>query len=608
MNSNSSNNSNSDNNNNSAPFVGVANQDLMRRMEQISRRVAGTLQKKQDNSYRTNSTCSSNNNNNKSPALNSTEWIVVHLAREILQRRVRVQAMIAAGYLHVPAAPSPSPSTVLSRTASKTASKTASNVGGAGPCNNDGTRPKEATPHEQQDHWNPAFVSWETLIANWIRDGRLVAMMLVMNDAHSSLQQQQQQQQSQQQQQHQVMDDVAIDRMSQMLGIHAEQWETLCQPRQRNQKQEEPKDDSSNHKASPAPTDPAPAPETAKNSYPSTSASASVSTTTGEMATNPISGTHSYASMAVDPLSSKPCVLVQQPPQQSLNNGTGNGADNGGNLLSTRRRIVSPSDAMTTTSLMATTASASQCSTKDQPSNFGKHPGWYPYHDWKETSVLVATAATTTVAADNLPEPVPFRHAGSVADFVLASSCNNSDSKNQNQNKTRTAPTSTDTSTQVQVPLVNSEKEPKDWENLEGVGPTDDKCFHVGIKAQQRYLQLCHANTCKSDNCPPDLNCPEMKLLCRHIVDCRSDSCGYRGCLSSRSVLRHAAVLRHIRRSHDRTNCQECLSTRNCSAAEPSTPAPPAKVTKPVQTQVQIREEEHRPIKKRRVTLDTANV
>jgi hypothetical protein len=152
--------------NSSAPLL-VANQDLMRRMEQISRKVAGTLQKKQDNSY---------NNSNDEGSLNKTEWIVVHLAREILQRHVRVKAMIAEGYLQTPAFPS----TAQCET-----------VSGSGSASN-----------EKQDHWNPVFLSWDTLIGNWIRDGRLVPMMATMNDLHSCLQQQQQESQ-----QHQAMDD-----------------------------------------------------------------------------------------------------------------------------------------------------------------------------------------------------------------------------------------------------------------------------------------------------------------------------------------------------------------------------------------------------------------
>jgi hypothetical protein len=88
-------------------------------------------------------------------------------------------------------------------------------------------------------------------------------------------------------------------------------------------------------------------------------------------------------------------------------------------------------------------------------------------------------------------ETVPFRLAGPVADFALASSSNNSDS--YNRNKTRTAATSTDTSSQVAVQL----DEPNDGENVAGIGHEDGKCL-VGIKVQQRYLQLCHANKCKS--------------------------------------------------------------------------------------------------------------
>jgi hypothetical protein len=213
-------------------------------------------------------------------------------------------------------------------------------------------------------------------------------------------------------------------------------------------------------------------------------------------------------------------------------------------------------------------------------------------------------AAATTVA-DGPQEPLPFRHAGPVADFVPASSTSNSDSNNQK--RTLTAATSTDSTTRVPVSLVNLDEEPNNGENVEGIGPADGKLL-VGIKVQQRYLQLCHANKCKSDDCPSELNCPKVKLLCRHIKDCRSDSCGYLGCLSSRAVLRHAAVLSHIRRCHDGTNCQVCVPTRDCLATESSPPVFPAKVVKPAQTQIQVHQEEHRPFKKRRVTLGTASV
>jgi hypothetical protein len=43
-------------------------------------------------------------------------------------------------------------------------------------------------------------------------------------------------------------------------------------------------------------------------------------------------------------------------------------------------------------------------------------------------------------------------------------------------------------------------------------------------------------------------------------------------------------------------------------ATEPSPPVFPAKVVKPAQTQIQVHQEEHRPFKKRRVTLGTASV
>jgi hypothetical protein len=231
------------------------------------------------------------------------------------------------------------------------------------------------------------------------------------------------------------------------------------------------------------------------------------------------------------------------------------------------------------------------------------------HHGLKETSAMAVTATTTVAdAVSGGPlEPVPFRHAGPVADYVLASSSNDSDS--DNQEKTLTAATSTDSTTQVPVSLVNSDPEPNGGENAAGIGPADGNCL-IGIEVQQRYLQLCHANKCKSDNCPSELNCPKMKLLRRHIKDCRSDSCGYPGCLSSRAVLRHAAVLSHIRRCHDGTFCEVCVFTHDCSASEPTPPALVAKAAKPelTQTQTQVYQEEHRPFKKRRVTLDTASV
>jgi hypothetical protein len=152
---------------------------------------------------------------------------------------------------------------------------------------------------------------------------------------------------------------------------------------------------------------------------------------------------------------------------------------------------------------------------------------------------MAAATATVVVASDDLPESVLFRHAGPDADFVLASSSNNSDGKSHN--KTRTAATSTDTSTQAPVPLAISDKEPKNGENFASINPAESKCLIVGIKVQQRYIQLCHANTCKSDNnCPSDLNCPKMKLLCSHIVGCRRNSGGHPGCRFSVTLLSFA--------------------------------------------------------------------
>jgi hypothetical protein len=109
------------------------------------------------------------------------------------------------------------------------------------------------------------------------------------------------------------------------------------------------------------------------------------------------------------------------------------------------------------------------------------------------------------------------------------------------------------------------------------------------------------------------LNCPQMKLLCQHIVDCKSESCGRPGCFSSRSVLRHAAVLRHIQSCReDATTCQFCVSVRNATgASESSVPVSPAQSPSKmsIKRAMPVLEEaspNRRPFKKRRVRLDTS--
>lgn len=71
-----------------------------------------------------------------------------------------------------------------------------------------------------------------------------------------------------------------------------------------------------------------------------------------------------------------------------------------------------------------------------------------------------------------------------------------------------------------------------------GGGNTEDLRKQILKQRQQRLLLLRHASKCDNDvDC--NWSCSKMKVLWRHIMECKELKCDTRHCVSSRHVLSH---------------------------------------------------------------------
>ena len=69
---------------------------------------------------------------------------------------------------------------------------------------------------------------------------------------------------------------------------------------------------------------------------------------------------------------------------------------------------------------------------------------------------------------------------------------------------------------------------------------SEDHSKKVLKQQQQRLLLLRHASTCKNDvDCKATRHCSSIKVLWKHIMDCKELKCDTRHCVSSRHVLSH---------------------------------------------------------------------
>ena len=96
---------------------------------------------------------------------------------------------------------------------------------------------------------------------------------------------------------------------------------------------------------------------------------------------------------------------------------------------------------------------------------------------------------------------------------------------------------------QVAIQMGGKEPAPAQQQKVQDVGVrgnTDDHRKHVLKQQQQRLLLLRHACKCNNDiDCKVTPHCPSMKVLWKHIMNCKDQECKFSHCLSSRYLLSH---------------------------------------------------------------------